>query len=134
MPRIGHVLLTLWAGGLWTICGVAAPTAFALLTRADAGAIVGRLFAIAAAAGAVIGLALLALIGASTRRRSIQITIAIAALAPVLSEVALGPLMRGARLNGDLRMFGILHGLAAALFLSACLCTLILVWKLNRAK
>lgn len=139
LPRVGYVLLTLWAGGLWAICGIAAPTAFAVLERSAAGALAGRLFEIAAWGGAVIGLALfvLARSGNELHRasaRSVRLLIAAGALAPVASELVLGPLMHAARVQGDMRAFGLLHGFGGALFLIACVCTLALTWKLSPAR
>ena len=137
--RVAYVLLTLWAGGLWTICGVAAPSAFAVLERRAAGELAGRLFEIAAWSGTVIALLLFVLLRAANRlssssSRSVRLLIATAALAPMLSELVLGPLMHAARMQGDMRAFGILHGVGGALFLVACVCTLALTWKLNPAR
>ena len=139
LPRVAYVLLTLWAGGLWTICGVAAPSAFAVLERSAAGKLAERLFEIAAWSGALIGLLLFALLRApnglsASSTRSIRLLIAAAALAPVSSEIVLGPLMHAARVQGDMRAFGILHGVGGALFLVACVCTLVLTWKLSPAR
>jgi hypothetical protein len=139
LPRVAYVLLTLWAGGLWTICGVAAPSAFAVLERRAAGELAARLFEIAAWSGALIGLLLFVLLRAanglsSSSTRSVRLLIATAALAPLLSELVLGPLMHTARVQGDMRAFGILHGVSGVLFLVACVCTLILTWKLSPAR
>ena len=62
LPRVAYVLLTLWTGGLWTICGVAAPSAFAVLERRAAGELAGHLFEIAAWSGALIALLLFVLL------------------------------------------------------------------------
>jgi hypothetical protein len=139
LPRLAYVLLTLWAGGLWTICGVAAPSAFAVLDRRAAGEFAGRLFEIAAWSGALIALLLFILLRApnvfnGSNSRSTRLLIVTAGLAPVLSEVVLGPLMHNARLEGDMRAFAILHGVGGALFLVACVCTLVLTWKLSPAR
>jgi hypothetical protein len=139
LPRVGYVLLTLWAGGLWTICGVAAPSAFAILERRAAGELAGRLFEIAAWGGALVALSLFVLLRpanglSSSTTRSVRLLIATGALAPMLSEVVLGPLMHAARVQGDMRAFGMLHGVGGALFLVACVCTLLLTWKLSPAR
>lgn len=139
LPRVGYVLLTLWAGGLWAICGVAAPTAFAVLERSAAGELAGRLFEIAAWGGAVIGLALFVLVRFRDEQnrssaRSVKLLITAAALAPMVSELVLGPLMHAARVQGDMQAFGLLHGVGGALFLIACVCTLALTWKLSPAR
>ncbi len=136
MSRFAHILLTLWAGGLWTICGFVAPSLFALLGRQTAGSVVGHFFAGAAWAGLSIGALLVVLTRTSiwAAHRSLTALIAISALAPIVSELALGPMMRRARLAEDARMFAILHGLGGLLFLAACIGTLVLVWKVSRAK
>jgi hypothetical protein len=135
MTPIAHLVLTLWAGGLWTICGLAAPMAFAVLDRSAAGALAGRLFEVLAWVGAALGIVLFALLLKNERvERSSRLLIVLAILAPVMSEIALGPLMHKARAAGELGLFGLLHGIAGLLFGSACLCTLALVWKLNQAK
>jgi hypothetical protein len=139
LPRVAYILLTLWAGGLWTICVVAAPSAFAVLERRAAGELAGRLFEIAAWSGALIGLLLFVLLRAanglsSSSTRSVRLLIATAALAPMLSELVLGPLMHAARVQGDMRAFGVLHAVGGALFLVACVCTLLLTWKLSPAR
>ena len=46
MSRLAAIVLTLWAGSLWTICAIAAPAAFAVLDRAGAGHLAGTLFLI----------------------------------------------------------------------------------------
>ena len=136
MSRLAHILLTLWAGGLWTICGFVAPSLFALLGRQAAGAIVGHFFATAAWAGLVIGTVLFVL--TRTRvwaaHRSLTALIGVSAAAPVMSELILGPMMQQARIVGEMRRFAILHGIGGLLFLTACVGTLVIVWKVNRAR
>ncbi len=136
MSRVAHILLTLWAGGLWTICGVVAPSLFALLGRQTAGSVVGHFFAIGAWGGLVIGAILVALTRtpAWSAHRALTYLIAISAMAPVVSELVLGPMMRAARLAGEMRTFALLHGLGGLLFLTACVGTLALVWQVNRAE
>ena len=135
MPSLHHILLTFWAGGLWTICGIAAPSAFAVLERGAAGALVGRLFAIVAWGGASIAVFIIATARESRlAERSSRIWIAVTALAPLSSELVLGPLMRQARVAGDMQRFGLLHGLSAVLFLVAGLGLLALVVRVNRAR
>jgi hypothetical protein len=128
-------LLTIWAGSLWTICGLVAPTLFAILDdRSLAGRIAATFFNAVTWIGLAIGVALLALI--QLRRiqpiKRSRTLIVITAAAPLLSEVALGPLMVRARGSGNMAQFGMLHGVAALLFLVACLGALALIVKFNR--
>ena len=51
---------------------------------------------------------------------------------PLLSKLALSPLMAQARAAGDMSRFGMLHGIAAALFMLACLAAIAMVWSLLR--
>lgn len=135
MSRFAHILLTLWAGGLWTICGFVAPSLFALLGRQTAGAVVGHFFAATAWGGFVIGAVLIALTRtpAWAAHRSLAPLIAASAAAPIVSELVLGPMMHRARAADAMRTFAILHGIGGLLFLTACVGTLVLVWKVNRA-
>lgn len=135
MRPLQHVLLTLWSGGLWTICGIAAPSAFAVLERSAAGALVGRLFSIAAWGGAAIAILIIAMSRqAPLTERPSRIWMAVAGLSPLLSELLLGPLMRQARIAGEMQRFALLHGLSAVLFLVAGLSLLMLVVRVSRAK
>jgi hypothetical protein len=129
MHPLQHLLLALWAGSLWTICGVVAPTLFAVLDRQAAGQLVGRFFAIVAWMGLAIAAILIGsrLRGGARRRPSIAL-IAATALAPVLSEVILGPLMHSARIAGDMQRFALLHGIAGLLFFVACVGVAAIVW------
>ncbi len=130
-----HLLLTLWAGSLWTICGIVAPTLFAVMDRANAGAVVGRFFATAAWLGLGIAVALVLMMRVRLwRSKWVMPLLIVAASAPVLSELALGPLMHQARAAGEMRSFALLHGASGVLFLLACVAVGALVWKVNRAE
>jgi hypothetical protein len=136
MIRVVHLLLALWAGSVWTICGIVAPTLFAVLERSVAGSVVGRFFATIAWLGLAIGIAvavLTRLAGWPAQRRHTGL-IAIAALPPVVSELALGPLMQQARLAGEMGRFAVLHSASAVLFLIAGIGAGALVWKFSRAE
>ena len=52
--------------------------------------------------------------------------------APLLSELVLSPLMAAARAANDMGRFGMLHGLAAVLFVAAAFGALALVLRFNR--
>jgi hypothetical protein len=129
------VVLTLWAGSLWTICAIAAPAAFAVLDRPAAGRLAGTLFQIATWLGAVCALLLFAAAFAhkplATRLTPAWLVAATAA-APLLSELVLSPMMAAARAANDMSRFGMLHGLAAVLFVAAALGALLLVLRFNR--
>jgi hypothetical protein len=126
-------LVTLWAGSLWTVCGIVAPQLFATLPeRKLAGQMAARLFHIETWLGVVIAIVLIALFSArkvSGTRKTILWLILLTAAAPLASELLLGPLMEAARQANDMARFGLLHGVSAVLFLIACLSALALVWK-----
>lgn len=136
MSRIASLVLTFWAGSLWTVCTMVAPTLFAVL---DDRQMAGRLAATFFRAETIIGvIAGSVLIGMSVTNR-LQLPgwlgrtlIAITAGAPLLSQVGLQPFMERARVAGDIAQFGTLHAVAALLFLVACLSALLLVWRLHR--
>src|SRR5262245_49949071 len=89
MPRPAAVLLTLWAGSLWTICGLVAPTLFAMLEdRHAAGLLAAHFFRLEAILGAAVGAALVAVgvaRGGSLAERWPRVLIALAAGAPIVS-------------------------------------------------
>lgn len=137
MHRLACILLTIWAGSLWTVCALVAPTLFAVLEdRQLAGALAARFFAAIAWLGFAIGAALIAM--TRTRiwsgHRRLSRWIVVTAVTPVASELFLGPMMENARAMEDMRRFAALHGLAGALFLIACVGALVLVWKVSRAE
>jgi hypothetical protein len=135
LQGFAYLLLTLWAGSLWTICGIVAPTLFAIVDRGTAGAIVGRFFATAAWLGLGIAVVLiLTMRQRLSRSKRVMPLLIVTAIAPVLSELVLGPLMHQARAAGEMHRFALLHGASGVLFLVACLGAGALVWKVNRAE
>lgn len=136
MSRFAAVVLTLWAGSLWTVCGIAAPVAFAVLEdRQAAGRVAAALFKIETWLGALCALALFA--AAFTHkplalRLSPSWLIAATAAAPLISDLVLSPMMSAARAANDMGRFGLLHGISAALFLAAAFGALALVVQFNR--
>jgi hypothetical protein len=135
VTRLAAVVLTLWAGSLWTICAIAAPAAFAVLERSAAGQLAGTLFQIATWLGAVCALLLFAAAFVHkplAARLTPAWLVAATASAPLLSELVLSPMMAAARAANDMSRFGMLHGLAAVLFIAAALGALLLVLRFNR--
>jgi hypothetical protein len=132
--RIAGFALSWWAGSLLTVCAVAAPTAFAVLDRQSAGRVAARLFFSATIIGiCVVATVLVAKrIGKFDMSRAVTVAIASAVLAPLISEILLGPLMQSARAAGDMTRFGALHGVSAVLFGIACICSAIAAWRFNR--
>jgi hypothetical protein len=132
MQRLLQVVLVAWAGMLWTICGIVAPSLFKVLPeRALAGEVAGHFFSVATWVGLPLGLvAVLASLRAGSMVNRVSRTLlSIAALAPVISELVLGPIMEAARQADNIAKFGMLHGVSALLFGIACVCLLIVVWR-----
>ena len=135
-PLIG-VLITAWVGSLWTVCGLVAPTLFAVVEdRATAGRIAGVFFRREAWIGLGLGVAVAAVAWLSRHARMTGrglTLVAVTALLPVGSQLILSPLMQGAREAGDMARFGMLHGIAGGCFVLACLSGLGLVLQFSRA-
>lgn len=135
MRRVLQVVLAAWAGSLWTVCGVVAPSLFAVLPeRSLAGQVAGHFFTVESWLGLALGAVALALLarGAANEARRFDYGVLIATmLAPMISELIVRPTMEAARAAGDMQRFGLLHGVSALLFGVACLGALTLVWRLS---
>ncbi|HSN70333.1 MAG TPA: DUF4149 domain-containing protein [Steroidobacteraceae bacterium] len=136
LNRVVLLIAVAWAGALWTICGLVAPTLFAILDdRRLAGQIAGTFFGMLPWIG--LGAALLVgglkwLMRRDQRDGWLIAWIAVAALLPLASELLLTPLMESARLAGDMARFGALHGFSAALFGGACVAAAAMLLRLTR--
>ena len=131
--RISGVILAFWTGSLWTVCAVVAPTLFRVLdNRQVAGQLAARFFHFEAYLSLVAGALLLAL-GAAGKLHSLnRWLIIVPACLPILSQIALGPLMEQARTSGDMARFGLLHGLAGMCYFVSCLVLILTVWRFSR--
>jgi hypothetical protein len=126
--RLARLVLTAWAGGMWTVCGVVVPGLFWLIEdNKQAGSIAAQFFNAEVALGTLFGLMYWAL---SARFRAAERPWCWTAIgSPLLFFVALKPLMNAARAAGDMARFGQLHGVATLLFLIACVAVGVLVWR-----
>ncbi len=130
MARLRLLLATLWAGSLWTVGYVAAPTFFATLPdRVLAGTVAGNLFRVEAWLSIACGALLLALYGIARelpqRRTLLWLSAAMLGctlvgyfgLQPAMAalKAAAGPdgVMEGA----TRARFGMLHGVASVIYL-----------------
>ncbi|MFL6547308.1 MAG: DUF4149 domain-containing protein [Povalibacter sp.] len=131
--RIAGVLIALWAGSLWTICAIVAPTLFAVLdNRHLAGDLAARFFHLETYLGVGIGAVVLALSYFGKIQTLSRTAAFIAAGLPLLSQLVLSPLMQDARAVGNMTRFGMLHGISAACFLVASVALIVLTWKFIR--
>ncbi len=125
-----QVLRGLWAGCLWTVGYLVAPTLFAVLDdRGLAGQLAGRMFTGATGVSLLIAGALAAFYawqGRTARGRLGLVVVAGGLLA--LNEWGLRPFMEAARLpdGSPGPDFGMLHGISAVLWLVASVVTLVL--------
>lgn len=129
--RLAALVLSAWAGGLWTVCGVVVPGLFWLLPDArQAGSVAGQFFYAEVALGTLFGVMYWLL-----RRKylgQVERRLLVAAIgAPLVFFVVLRPLMNAARAIGNMARFGQLHGVASLLFLVACVTVGLLVWRRN---
>ena len=130
MPVLRNVLrvaVVLWAGSLWSLAAWVAPTLFHLQSdRHLAGLLAARLFSIESYVGIGVALLTVVLPGRSRFRWGY---IAVALL--LVNEWILKPVMSAAQAHGTALhlSFGAWHGVAALVYLAACLAAVVLVWK-----
>jgi hypothetical protein len=142
VARLRRLLPPAWAGVLLCIALMAAPAPFALLPRADAGRVVGRLFA----QEAYLSLALAVLLFLAERRAAAAEAAAgrgsvlnanlLLLLGTVFCTVAgyfaLQPMMEAARAGQGGPSFAVLHGVSAGFFGLKTLLVCVLAWRVAR--
>lgn len=131
IPRLRVLLVTFWAGSLWTIGYVIAPLLFATLTdRAQAGTLAGLFFKAGAWISLICGASLLAIIWTqrvhSTRILQIKLVsgmllctvLGYFGLQPYMAELRAIAAQSGGIMNDAVRSrFGMLHGAASVIYL-----------------
>lgn len=143
--RIQSLLAALWGGFLLCVAFAAAPSAFAVLERAQAGALVGRLFGIEARVSLAAALILMLLerrltrdaveAGAARSQFSAPLLLpAVALFCTVAGYYGLQPLMADARSGTGVASFAALHGASLAFFAVKGLAVLALAWQLSRPR
>ncbi len=137
------LLVTLWAGSLWTVGYLAAPLLFATLPdRMLAGTIAGSLFRAEAWLSLACGILLLAIFRSDTTLQSRAICIRIVigmlvcvvvgyfGLQPFMAEIRAAAAQAGGVMDDAMRMrFGVLHGVASVIYLLQSLAAIVLVLK-----
>ena len=144
LSRVRILVATLWAGSLWTVGFVVAPTLFATLSdRMLAGTIAGSLFRVEAWLSIACALILLALLqwGAGTlepkRRRLLGALVLSMLVCTLVSYFGITPLMAELRaqapsgvMDDAMRSrFGMLHGISTLIFAVQSLLAGVLIWK-----
>ena len=137
------LLVTLWAGSLWTVGYLAAPLLFATLSdRTLAGTIAGSLFRAEAWLSLACGLLLLAIFRADTNLPSrtlctrivitmlLCVVIGYFGLQPFMAEIRAAAGQAGGVMDEAMRMrFGVLHGVASLIYLVQSIAAIVLVVK-----
>lgn len=137
------LLVTLWAGSLWTVGYLAAPLLFATLSdRTLAGTIAGSLFRAEAWLSLACGMLLLAIFRSDTTLQSRAICIRIVigmlicvvvgyfGLQPFMAEIRAAAAQAGGVMDDAMRMrFGVLHALASLIYLLQSVAAIVLVLK-----
>ncbi len=142
--RLAALLAGVWAGVLACIGALAAPAAFAVLARPDAGRFVGRMFEQEAYLS--LALAVVLLIIERGRRTdqpgdagqpslfSVNLMLLLGTLfCTVAGHFAVLPMMDAARAGQGSLSFGALHGISAGFFVLKGLLVLALAWRLTAA-
>ena len=126
LARPFRVLMSLWAGSLWSLLWVAALLFRFLSDRHMAGFIAARLFGIETYLGLAVAALALMLPG---RRRFLPGFVAVALLA--FNEWILKAVMARALTHGAAAglSFGAWHGVSAGLYVLACLCVVVMIYK-----
>jgi hypothetical protein len=124
--RALRVLTTLWAGSLWSLLWIAAALFRFLSDRHSAGVIAARLFSTETYLG--LGVAALALL-LPGRGRFLLGFVAVGLLA--FNEWILKAFMARALTHADTAYlsFGAWHGISAGLYVLACICVVVMIYK-----
>jgi MFS family permease len=143
IPRLRSLLITFWVGSLWTVGYVVAPLLFATLTdRAQAGTLAGLFFKAEAWISLICGALLLAIIWTQKEHptRTVQIKLVTSmilctvigyfGLQPYMAELRAIAAQSGGIVDDAMRSrFGMLHGVASAIYLIQSLLAVGLVLK-----
>ncbi|WP_457426143.1 DUF4149 domain-containing protein [Roseateles sp. P5_E7] len=143
--RVQALLAALWGGFLLCVAFAAAPSAFAVLERAQAGLLVGRLFSIEARVSLAAALILMLLerrvardafeAGATSNMFSTELLLpAVALFCTVAGYYGLQPLLTDAKAGAGVASFAALHGASLAFFAVKGLAVLALAWRLSRTR
>jgi hypothetical protein len=139
VARLTPVVAGAWLGLLLTVGLLAAPSAFQVLDRSGAAAMVARLFALEAPLSLVLALVTVVLerwrfrLEAKHVRPNRPIILALIALfCTVLGYYALQPMMAQARAGEGAWSFGQLHALSLALYAFKAIAVAALAWSATR--
>jgi hypothetical protein len=126
LARSFRVLITLWAGSLWSLLWVAAVLFRFLSDRHTAGLIAARLFSIETYLGLAVALVAL-LLPRRGRFRLGFLAVTLLAVNEWLLKREMGLAQTHGRALG--LGFGAWHGVSAGLYVLACLCVVVMIYK-----
>lgn len=135
LSRARLLLVTLWAGSLWTVGYLVAPTLFGTLhDRVLAGVIAGSMLRSEAWLSMACALLMFCLIAVSKdvtaqRRKTLNLVVAAMLACVLVNYFGLWPLMAEAKLTGERSTFGMLHGISMVVYLAQSLMAALLVLK-----
>ena len=139
VERLRRLIPGLWVGLLLCIAGIAAPAAFAMLERADAGRVVGRIFVVEAWTSLMLAVLLLAIERGRAREHAdaSEGSVLSAEMLLVLGTVfctvagyfAVQPLMAAARAGQGVFGFGQLHAISTVFFGLKIVLLVVLAWR-----
>ena len=135
VTRARLYVVTLWAGSLWTIGYLVAPTLFGTLhDRVLAGVIAGSMFTTGAWVSLACGVATLGLLAVSKdvtdqRRKTLYIIVGVMLVFLVVNHFGLRPVMAEVKEAGDKARFGMLHGVSMVMYLVQSVLAVLLVAK-----
>ncbi len=141
--RCSTLIAGLWAGILLCIGAIAAPAAFAMLARPDAGRFVNRLFEQEAYLAIAVAVVLFAIERQRSRDAaeagtgsvfSVNLMLLLGTLfCTVAGYFAVQPMMQVARTGQGVVSFGMLHAISSGFFVLKGLLVLALAWRLSHA-
>ena len=135
LATVRLLVVTLWAGSLWTIGYMVAPTLFGTLhDRVLAGVIAGSMFTTGAWVSLACGVATLGLLAVSKdvtdqRRKTLYIIAGVMLVFLVVNHFGLRPVMAEVKETGDKARFGMLHGVSMVMYLVQSVLAVFLVAK-----
>jgi hypothetical protein len=139
VERLRRLIPGLWLGLLLSIAAIAAPAVFAMLERADAGRVVGRLFVVEAWTSLLLAMLLLAIergralgraeASAGSVLSAEMLLVLGAVFCTVAGYFAIQPLMPAARAGQGAFSFGQLHAISSVFFALKIVLLLVLAWR-----
>jgi hypothetical protein len=134
LATVRLLVVTLWAGSLWTFGYLVAPTLFNTQDRVLAGVIAGTMFTTGAWVSMACGVATLSLLALAKdvtdqRRKTLYIIVGVMLVVCLLNHFGLRPMMAELKEAGDKARFGMLHGVSMVLYLTQAVLAVFLVAK-----